>query len=120
MPPADRTHSNERKLTKTILIVNTTLIITWLPDCILGIYFFLLHGGLVHSSYDQVIITVSDYVHYVTFVNGALNGLIYTIRLARIRTFYKTAIRNVFYRETASETIEDIRGHVNEAHLSLS
>ena len=102
MAATDRTHNNEQRLTLTILIVNGCLVCTWLPDCILGLYSTLLQAGIVQSSYFLVIVDVRMYVYYITFINGALNGLIYTLRLARIKSFYRTALRNIFTRDNAA------------------
>ena len=45
MAAADRTHNNEQK--HAILMVNGCFICTWLPDCIIGTYTFLVYAGFL-------------------------------------------------------------------------
>ena len=113
MPSTSRTHNNENRLTKTILLVNFCFVITWLPNCVLGIYESLIDSNTVNASSDFVaIIKVAiSYLSMGTYFNGGLNGFIYSVRLARIREFYKNAFRNFFVRNAQKQNLRSLDLH---------
>ena len=98
MPASNRTHNNEEKLTVTILIVNACLIMTWLPDSICGAYELLIRFNVIPASaYTRVYIRyISGYLSLGVYINGATNGLIYMIRINRVKSFYKQKLCQLF------------------------
>ena len=100
LPVANRTHNNEQKLTRTILLVNACLLTTWLPDCIIGTFLFLVASQTITASDDTfaLIQTLRSYSSFGFFLNGSLNGLIYLVRINRIRNLYKPKLSHLFRR----------------------
>ena len=98
MPTANHTHNNEAKLTRTVLIVNACLITTWLPDCILATYIFLNTSKIITVSAETKahLKIWRNYLFFGTYANGFLNGLIYILRINRIKNFYKLKLSQIF------------------------
>ena len=90
----NRTHRNEQKTTKTILIVNFCLLITWLPDTIFSICSYLVFLGAVNipSATSDIIGHLSNYSQLGVVINGGLNACIYIIRVPQLRTLYRGLI----------------------------
>ena len=121
MPSTSCTHNNEDRLTKTIVIVNFCIVFTWLPADILSIYQYLYMLDIVDkpSADTRTKIRIANriYLNAGFYFNGGLNSLIYTVRLARIRRFYKDAARRLFgHSNTPHE--EDIQMDVVNADTS--
>ena len=114
MPTENRTHDNEKQITRTILIVNFCLLATWLPNSMNGVYRMLIKSGYVTASTKTIALlgNFNEYLRFGKYINGALNGLILMTRIARIRTYYKNMLIKTFCR--ANEEHET--GHSNQTH----
>ena len=90
----NRTHRNEQKITKTILIVNFCLLITWLPDCIAAILTHAFALGGIHAPFEtkKIIGELYNYFQLGIFINSGLNACIYLTRTPKLKAFYKALI----------------------------
>ena len=96
MNEASRTHRNEKRLVKTILIVNTCLSICIIPQSVLGGLKVLLDIGILEYDYEtySIILNGFSFLRPAVFMNGALNASIYLCRIRHLRNFYtRTTIK---------------------------
>ena len=111
LPAVSRTHSNEKRLTQTIVLINMVAFITSLP---INIYNIRNSASILMSTkFDALSVLVSyllqflkssnvrkvdnywDWFVMLQLLNPGLNSLIYIIRVRNLRNFYKVRIQTV-------------------------
>ena len=99
MPLESRTHQNERKITKTILLVNFCLITSWVPYYIVAVYNSLVSAEIFTTDSDTriTIVALQGYLVIGCYANAGLNATIYMTRVARFRHFL---LRKLKWRRT--------------------
>jgi len=117
MPSNTRTHRNEQKLTKTIIIVNICLISLWIPHSVVTTL------SLIDDNFDLLtnIKTLEDISHWTpmgVYINTALNAIIYTSRIGKLRRFYTRRARLAQNkRPQHQEHVQGYDNHIEEKRV---
>ena len=90
MPNQHSSYRYEVELTKTIAVMNTTLICTWLPSVVLDCYTFsyLQWAPMISYGRFKTLHFLEEWMVLVLYANCGLNSLVYTLRIRKIRAFY--------------------------------
>ena len=100
------------------LLVNAFVILTWLPDCVVSVYWSLLTSRTINVSKETYALVhqLHIYLFLGTYLNGGINGLVYILRLRRLRIFYYDIFSQLCQRDDLRpnhcNSVE--MGHVND------
>ena len=91
----------EEELTQTIAIVNTSFLLSWLPDNIATIIINLFRDGIIRFSYH----TFENILNARLFLNPLFSFMaaIYLIRVARLRNFVRHCFAQPLMSNAKSE-----------------
>ena len=98
-------HTHQSASSKTMVLVNISLLITAFPHAILKMSIMLLDSAGYAISYSvfKTVWLSSAWLYAMMMLNSGINALVYVIRIRKLKKFYSLLARYIFSRLTSSD-----------------